>query len=445
MEAIDEPDSRIDAAISLDPDIAQLAAPDRIREQIYQGTIQDFTKAGFDSGALRSGAAVGEVEFNVVLTGASFIDPELLLGEVGDAAAATDVADTFTLSMTRDSDGFSSGFNYPGCFGTGTVVLTSQGKHPIEQVRVGQRAITARDGEPQAVEPQLDPADYRLVRLEYDEPRSGQVVEVALLRRRAVVDGLSPGDTVKLSVLELGIDDRARVVGLDRCPTIAGGAGHLITGTFRSLSPDVRLLRIDGLSEPIGVTGTHPIYSESRQKFVAVESLEAGERLQTRSGTVGVASVGRRPGNCPVFNLEIGEVHQYFVSELEVLAHNGSADVNATGGIEYSLKRPSGVTDAQWEAKLNALNKGAAEGRAKVVYQPTRTGAAQREARDLGLISDGDDADHGLDLQYGGDDTIDEIQSTNSRVNRSVGAQGRARKNYPDGTAITRFVVEGEK
>jgi RHS repeat-associated protein len=52
MEAIDEPDSRIDAAISLDPDIAQLAAPDRIREQIYQGTIQDFTKAGFDSGAL---------------------------------------------------------------------------------------------------------------------------------------------------------------------------------------------------------------------------------------------------------------------------------------------------------------------------------------------------------------------------------------------------------
>jgi hypothetical protein len=88
---------------------------------------------------------------------------------------------------------------------------------------------------------------------------------------------------------------------------------------------------------------------------------------------------------------------------------------------------------------MNALNKGAAEGRAKVVYAPERTGAAQKAAREQGAVQPGDDADHGLDLQFGGEDSVGEIVSTTPRVNRSVGGQGRARLQYPDGTPIVKF------
>jgi hypothetical protein len=113
--------------------------------------------------------------------------------------------------------------------------------------------------------------------------------------------------------------------------------------------------------------------------------------------------------------------------------------VHQTAGIEYTVKRPSGVTDAQWQKKLDALNKGAELGRAKVVHDPVRTGTAQKAAREEGLVDAADDADHGLDLQFGGEDAVGEIISTNPRVNRSIGGQGKARKQYPDGTPIVRF------
>lgn len=85
------------------------------------------------------------------------------------------------------------------------------------------------------------------------------------------------------------------------------------------------------------------------------------------------------------------------------------------------------------------MNAAAAEGRAKVVHRPVRSGEAQRQARAEGRISPGDDADHGLDLQFGGQDVPEEIISTNSTVNRSVGGQGRQRLSHPDGTPITCF------
>ena len=108
-------------------------------------------------------------------------------------------------------------------------------------------------------------------------------------------------------------------------------------------------------------------------------------------------------------------------------------------GIDISLKRPPGVTDAQWQKKLDALNTASAEGRAKVVRTPSRSGRAQRQARREGRVEAGDDADHGLDLQFGGEDTVEEIISTNPTVNRSVGGQGRQRLQHPDGTPIRSF------
>ena len=109
-------------------------------------------------------------------------------------------------------------------------------------------------------------------------------------------------------------------------------------------------------------------------------------------------------------------------------------------GIDYTLKQPAGVSDAEWQAKVAAMNEQATAGNAKVVYNPVRNGQAQIQARKQGLIKNGHDADHSLDLQFGGVDDIGNIRSTPSRINRSVGGQGQGRKQYPDGTPINRFV-----
>ncbi|MCA9140950.1 MAG: hypothetical protein KDB00_29465, partial [Planctomycetales bacterium] len=166
----------------------------------------------------------------------------------------------------------------------------------------------------------------------------------------------------------------------------------------------------------------------------------------SRSGTIEIAQVENFEWRQPVYNLEIHTEHVYEIGNAGILVHNTGGDgcpVNAPrDGIDYPLKRPDGVSDADWQKKLDALNQGAAEGQAKVVHKPVRDGKAQRQARQLGQIEAGHDADHGLDLQFGGDDTIDEIISTQSRVNRSVGAQGRGRLQHPDGTPIKRFTEE---
>jgi Pretoxin HINT domain len=117
----------------------------------------------------------------------------------------------------------------------------------------------------------------------------------------------------------------------------------VITGTYSSHTFDLRQLWIDGLAEPIEATGRHPIYSEDRLSFVGVSDLRAGERLRTRSGTATVESVQPAPGRWRVFNLEIGRIHQYYVSDLEVLVHNDCTEIaqafidNGDPGVIYRL------------------------------------------------------------------------------------------------------------
>jgi len=108
-------------------------------------------------------------------------------------------------------------------------------------------------------------------------------------------------------------------------------------------------------------------------------------------------------------------------------------------GAVIVLKKPANVSQKDWDAKLAHLNAAAKKGKAKVVHHPERDGKAQRDARAAGEIQAGHDADHALDLQFGGQDARSNIVSTNSSVNRSVGSQGKQRMQFPDGTPIRGF------
>jgi hypothetical protein len=181
--------------------------------------------------------------------------------------------------------------------------------------------IVDPEGSPKRLQPFIDITQWRVLKLEYVRPDTQQVLHMAFLRSAAEADLLSPGGTTPVVIEEMGIEGQARVLAVEPCPPLEQGEGELITATFMQEHIDVRLLKLEGLDQPIEVTGSHPVYSEDQHTFVPVKDLGRGERLRTRTGTAVVESILRKPGSWRVYNLEIGSVHRYYVSQLDVLVH----------------------------------------------------------------------------------------------------------------------------
>jgi hypothetical protein len=201
----------------------------------------------------------------------------------------------------------------------------AHGLRRIETIRVGQRVLgrnpqgaAAREAEPEA-------ATWRQLELELRKA-NGRLLQAVLLRpvvwleeRQARVGGL-----LWLDLPRMGACGWAEVKAIRRCPEIEAGPGSVVTATFRH-EPDDNVLevRLEGQAEPIGVTDTHPWWSEDRQAFVAVGQLRVGERVRTaKSGVVRIAAVEHRPRTAWVYNLEVHGEHVYQVSALGVLVHN---------------------------------------------------------------------------------------------------------------------------
>jgi uncharacterized protein YheU (UPF0270 family) len=143
-----------------------------------------------------------------------------------------------------------------------------------------------------------------------------------------------------------------------------------------------------------------------------------------------------------VFNFEVDSLHNYFVGKTCVLVHNADDELDENGEAIIIFNQPSNANSDAVKKKLAALYKAAAEGKAKVVHNVKRDGKAQKKARQEGLINNGEDADHSLDLQFGGTDTGDNIQSLDQTVNRSIGSQGKIVKKIPNGTKIKSFKIK---
>lgn len=84
---------------------------------------------------------------------------------------------------------------------------------------------------------------------------------------------------------EMGVKGPAFVRSVEACPAIAEGDdadSRVVTATFRAKLGVPWTLRVDGVEEPIRVTGDHHVWSEDRLAWVRVNELEPGER--SRSG-----------------------------------------------------------------------------------------------------------------------------------------------------------------
>jgi hypothetical protein len=198
---------------------------------------------------------------------------------------------------------------------------------PIETIRLGERVL-GRNPQGVAAEPEPDPATWRQVDLELRKG-GGRMLYAGLLRGPAWLEAHKPeaGSKLWLDMPEMGAVGWATVTTVKPCPPIQPPPGQVVTGTFKH-EPDDSILdvRLEGLAEPIGVTDTHPFWSEDRQAFVPVGKLRPGEHVRTETrGVVAVTSITHRPREAWVYNLEVHGEHVYEVSQLGLLVHNANS------------------------------------------------------------------------------------------------------------------------
>ncbi|KAA3641815.1 MAG: hypothetical protein DWP92_00550, partial [Armatimonadetes bacterium] len=86
--------------------------------------------------------------------------------------------------------------------------------------------------------------------------------------------------------------------------------------------------------ETVTATRKHRFWVVSSQEWIAALNLKPGMYLRTESGNIAVIErVGLRELEVPeaTFNLEVLDVHNFFVGRSEVLVHNGDVDEKAAG------------------------------------------------------------------------------------------------------------------
>ncbi len=123
----------------------------------------------------------------------------------------------------------------------------------------------------------------------------------------ATVKALAP------SFVDTRLWDEARNGDFVKRPII-GKFEHQVGGYLR--------LRFDNDTTTVGVTGTHPFWSEDRHTWVKAQNLNIGENLKTQFGTAILTQRQTLETKTTVYNLEVYQDHNYLVSEDRLLVHN---------------------------------------------------------------------------------------------------------------------------
>ncbi len=147
-----------------------------------------------------------------------------------------------------------------------------------------------------------------------------------------------PGSTIDRDLHEMRAVGEATVIAINDCPPIEPGSGTVVTGKFvHQCGPGTKLLclRIEGQSEPTGVTDNHPYWSVDRHDFIPAGELRVGELVDTELGAKRVQSVEFWTGfDGLLYNLETTE-HVFRVGSLGTLVHNTYAPTS-TGGRSWT-------------------------------------------------------------------------------------------------------------
>ncbi len=221
------------------------------------------------------------------------------------------------------------------CFKAGTLVAVIAGFVAIEKVAIGMAVQSAPDplsdeatvrraADPDAHEA-IVPKDWRLVDLRMSLGNAS-VKYISILRPVAwlSVNGITEGATVAMSLVEARKAGVAVVERVRACPDIetADPGTEIVTGLYRTTGAEVMDLWVEGVSESIVTTGTHPFWSVDRRCWVPTNCLVEGERVACKQGCLVVRRVRARDDRETVFNIEVRRHHTYFVTSERIWVHN---------------------------------------------------------------------------------------------------------------------------
>ncbi|SKA40222.1 intein C-terminal splicing region [Chitinophaga eiseniae] len=162
----------------------------------------------------------------------------------------------------------------------------------------------------------------------------GTLTKASLCRPNSWIKELgadSIGNKVYLDMPEFGIQGwaivkRVRICQIDTRIWKQNRNGDYvnrpITGTFEHGSFNVYNLRFGENPIPLGVTGSHPIWSVDRNNWVNANDLRTGETVKTRNGSLVLTKKEKLDGFKTVYNLEVYRDHNYLVSSDAILVHN---------------------------------------------------------------------------------------------------------------------------
>lgn len=213
------------------------------------------------------------------------------------------------------------------CFVAGTLVLTATGYAAIEDFQVGDRVLTEPFEQASTLEEEPMAEDLRVYHLEAPNPQDPeQPLTITALRTEgwATAMGLVEGEAVDLALPAWGVTGPVTLTAIKPAPELAKGPGQRVITTFRRVDflPKVAL-GLEGVAEPVIVTLEHPFYSVERQAWIEAANLQPGERLQTAENRPrSITSVTLLKGSETVYNIEVAQDHNFFVSEAGVLCHN---------------------------------------------------------------------------------------------------------------------------
>ncbi|AZB26252.1 DUF4280 domain-containing protein [Chryseobacterium bernardetii] len=101
-----------------------------------------------------------------------------------------------------------------------------------------------------------------------------------------------------------------------------------VTGVYVNHTESLCRLYIG--DEIIESTSAHRFWSLTHNDWINAEDIESGNLLMDATGkSVIVEKTEKIAGNFKTYNLEVDEVHNYFVSSLDILVHNGKSYPNS--------------------------------------------------------------------------------------------------------------------
>jgi RHS repeat-associated protein len=220
-----------------------------------------------------------------------------------------------------------------GCFVAGTLVLTTLGAVPIEQLALGDHVLTSAMALAQA------PADEPYVRIAARFEHDGDVWDVELLRTQSWFEREVLLDHTFVLEISDTLTAQARVLDVQPAFLDADAPGSLVTGRFDHTSHNVYELVFEGADAVVRTTGDHPFYSADRAAFVPASELAIGEAVETANGTLRVSSARALEGTYRVYNLEVAGAHEYLVTTEGFRVHNYPDADGAKGLIGGDFER----------------------------------------------------------------------------------------------------------